>query len=240
MNRGVSAIILLLFLSCFVGAKGTSAQNLTHGVAEGDVFYYTLYGHFSSSDPNAVIHVPPFEANNTDWVRIEITDVSGPVISHVYTLHFCNGSEDRISGQTDLTSSLDFNSDFLGVPICPANLSAGDIVPAVKLKVNETLLWSYPSGKREINHLSWNSSEDYGDCYFDKKTGILVDLYRVHSFVNPDANEIIKKADVVKMTSSSLWVIPEFPTFLFPLLLIIAVTIGASACRVKDDKKVRS
>jgi hypothetical protein len=92
MDRGFSAIILLLCLLCFAGAKVTSAQTVTSGVAKGDMFYYAMYGHFSSSDPDAIIYVPPFEANNTEWVSIEITDVSGPIISHVYTLHYYNGS----------------------------------------------------------------------------------------------------------------------------------------------------
>ena len=238
MDRGFSAIILLLCLLCFAGAKVTSAQTATPGVTKGDVFYYTMYGHFSSSDPDAVIYVPAFEANNTDWVSIEITDVSGPVISHVYTLNYYNGSEDRINGQTDRTKNLNFSSGFAGVPFCAANLSAGDKVSTVQFTINETLEWSYPDGKREINHLSWTSSEDSGDCYFDRKTGVLVDMYRVHSFINPDTNEAIKKADIVKMTSSNVWAVPEYPSVVFPLLLIIGVIVGTLAYKEKVGKKL--
>ena len=237
MDRGFSAIILLLCLLCFAGAEVTSAQTATPGVAKGDVFYYNMYGHFSSSDPDATIYVPPFEANNTEWVSIEITGVSGPIISHVYTLHYYNGSEDRINGKTDLTKNLNFSSGFAGVPFCAANLSAGDKVSTVQFTINETLEWSYPDGTREINHLSWTSPEDSGDCYFDRKTGVLVDMYRVHSFINPETNEVIKKADIVKMTSSNFWVIPEFPSFLFLLLLVVGVTVGTSVCKLKVGKK---
>ena len=215
------------------------AQSLTPGVAKDDIFYYTMYGHYSSSDPDAVINVPPFEANNTEWMRIEITGVFDSTINHVYTLHFFNGTESCIDGQTDLTRSLDFSSGFAGVPIFATNLSAGDTLSSVQLTINETLVWSYPSGEREINHVSWNSSEDYGDCYFDKKTGMLVDLYRVHSFVNPNTDEVIRKADIVKMSSSSLWTVQEcaharIPTFLFPLLFIIGVTLGISVYKIKE------
>src|SRR3972149_2329599 len=180
MGETLPVVTLLLCLSLFVCAKATSAETWTPGVAEGDVFYYIMYGHFSSSDPNAVIHVPPFEANNTDWVRIEITGVSGSIIYHVYTLHFKNGTEDRIEGQTDLSG--DSGGDgFRGVPICPANLRAGDTLSTVQLTINETVIRIYPDGERETNHVSWNSPLDYGDCYFDKKTGMLVELYRVHT-----------------------------------------------------------
>src|SRR3989304_2127435 len=117
-------IILMLLLSSFAGAITASAKALEPGVAKGDVFYYKMYGVFSSSDPNATINVPPFEANNTDWVRIEITGVSGSVISHVYTLHYKNGIEERINGQTDVASNSGYTNGFRGVPICPANLNA--------------------------------------------------------------------------------------------------------------------
>lgn len=234
MARGLSIAILVLFLSCFAGAKVALARTLAPGVSEGDAFYYQMYGVYTSDNPNAAIEVPAFEANNTEWVRIEITGVSSSIIYHIYILHFKNGTEQVIGGQTDLTRSLNFSSGFAGVPICAANLNVGDKVSTVQLTVNKTLMRSYPSGKRETNYVSWNMSEDWGYCYFDKKTGMLVDLYRVHSFVNSTTHEVIKKADVVKMTNSSLWVVPEFPTFLFPLLLIIGVTIGASFYRIKE------
>jgi hypothetical protein len=38
---------------------------------------------------------------------------------------------------------------------------------------------------------------------------MLVDLYRVHSFINSVTGEVINKADFVKMTRSSLWEITE-------------------------------
>jgi hypothetical protein len=59
--------------------------------------------------------------------------------------------------------------------------------------------------ERETVHLSWNTPEDWGDCYLDRETGVLVELYRVHKFTNPVTGEIVEKADVVKLTSTKLW-----------------------------------
>jgi len=201
MTRRLYVAILIVPFSCFLSARATSAQTQAPGVAKGDVFYYQMYGVYTSSDPDAVIVVPPFEANNTQWVRIEITDVSGSTIYHVYTLHFVNGTEQIINGKTDLTRSLNFSSSFAGVPICAANLTAGDKISTVQLTINETVIRSCPGSERETNYVSWNSSEDWGRIYFDKKTGVLVDLYRAHSFVNPTTHEVTEKADVVKMTA---------------------------------------
>jgi hypothetical protein len=165
-----------------------------------------MYGVFTSSDPNAVIEVPAFEQNNTDWVRIDITGISGSVVYQVYTLHFKNRTE-KSEFKTDLDPSNrgDFNFSEMGVPICAANLKVGDPLPTVQLTIKKTLISAYSSGERETNLVSWNTSEDWGRCYFDRKTGVLVDLYRVHSFVNSVTGEVIYKADVVKMTRSSLW-----------------------------------
>jgi len=206
MKRKTCAVVLLLGLTCFANLQATSSRTWEPGVAKGDFFYYEMYGVFTSSNPSAVIEVPTFERNNTDWVRIDITDVSGSIVYQVYTLHFKNRTE-KFELKTDLDPSNagDFNFSEMGVPICAANLDVGNPLPTVELTIKETLIRSYSSGERETNLVSWNFSEDWGYCYFDRKTGMLVELYRVHSFVNPVTDEVINKADVVKMTRSSLW-----------------------------------
>lgn len=200
------AILLVLILTCLAHLRATSSRTWDPGVVKGDFFYYEMYGVFTSSDPNAVIEVPAFEQNNTDWVRIDITGISGSVVYQVYTLHFKNRTE-KSEFKTDLDPSNrgDFNFSEMGVPICAANLKVGDPLPTVQLTIKKTLISAYSSGERETNLVSWNTSEDWGRCYFDRKTGVLVDLYRVHSFVNSVTGEVIYKADVVKMTRSSLW-----------------------------------
>jgi hypothetical protein len=213
MKRKFTVVALLLCLSSLACAKAVSARTWAPGVAEGDFFYYEMYGVYTSSDPNATIEVPPFERNNTDWVRIDIADVSGSIVYQVYTLHFKNGKERTFDLWTDLDpgslSTLEFSDK--GVPICGANLSVGDSLPTVQLTINETRIWTYPDGERKINCVSWDSPDDWGQCYFDKVTGVLVELHRVHSFVNPVTGEIVYKADVVELTRSSRWDEKDMP-----------------------------
>ncbi len=212
MKRKMCTAILLLCLSCFAYLKATSAKTWEPGVAEGDFFYYEVYGVFTSSDPNAVIEVPAFEQNTTDWLRIDITGVSGSVVYQVYTLHFNNRTEKfELRTNLDPSNAGSFYFSEMGIPICAANLNVGDPLPTVQLTIEETLIRNYSSGERETNLVSWKIAEDWGRCYFDRETGTLVDLYHVHSFVNPATGEVIYKADVVKMTRSSLWEIAEFP-----------------------------
>lgn len=205
MSRKTCAVILLLGLTCFANLKATSSRTWKPGVAKGDFFYYEMYGVFTSSDHNAVIEVPAFEQNNTEWVRIDITGISGSVVYQVYTLNFKNSTE-KFELKTDLDPSNrgDFNFSEMGVPICAANLNVDDVLPTVQLTIQEILIRTYSSGERETNVVSWNISDDWGRCYFDRKTGMLVDLHHVHSFFNPVSGEVIYKTDVVKLMRSSL------------------------------------
>jgi hypothetical protein len=230
MKGKFTVVTLLLCLSSLACARAVSARAWAPGVAQGDFFYYEMYGVYTSSDPNAIIEVPPFERNNTDWVRIDIAAVSGSIVHQVYTLHFKDGTERKSALWTDLdpNNSGSFNFSNMGVPICAANLGVGDPLPTVQLAVNETLIWAYPNGERKINRVSWNFTDDWGHCYFDKETGVLVKLHRVHSFINPVTGEVVYKADVVKLTRSSLWEEKESPprtTTLVPELIAINAVI---------------
>lgn len=237
MKTKTLIITSILLLSLFGSALSVSAETLAVGVAKGDVFFYEMYAYYSSSNPDAVIKVPPFEKNNTDWVRIEITDVSSSMISHVYTVHFKNGNETRINSQTDLTSTSGWSNGFRGIPISPANLKAGDTIPTGNLRVKETVMRVYPSSMRETNLATWNVSTDYGYCYFDRQTGMLVELNRVHLYINSETGEVTSKTDIVKMTNSSFWAKADFPVFLPPLVLVTVTAVGAASAERSFSRK---
>jgi hypothetical protein len=224
MKKRLSIAISILFLCCFAVTKVTSCETWTPGVAKGDFFCYQMYAVYTSSDPNAIIEVPPFERNNTDWVRIDITGTSGSIVYQVYTLHLKNGTESKFDWQTDLNPEHSENLSFKkkGVPICAANLEAGDQLPTAQLCINKTLTIVYPSGERETNCVSWNSPDDWGYCYFDQKTGVLVQLYRVHSYVNSQSGRVTNKTDVLKMTNSNLWRASAMPIFELPRSFIFS------------------
>ena len=139
------AAILLLFLSCFVCIKATYVKTWKAGVAKGDFFYYEMYGVFTSSDPNTIIEVPAFEQNNTDWVRVDITDVSGTVVHQLYTMQFKNRTESfELNTDLDPSNAGNFNFSEMGVPICATNLDVGD--PHLEQKVTKSLHTSLSDG----------------------------------------------------------------------------------------------
>jgi hypothetical protein len=244
MKRASPIVILLLLLSCFTSAKTTSARTWEPGVSKGDFFYYEIYGVFTSSNSDAVINVSPFERNNTDWLRIDINDVNGSIVHQVYTMQFKNGTQSVFAKQTDIDpsnhNSYDFTPD-TGIPICATKLGVGDKLPTVQLAVNKTFVKTYPSGERETNVVSWNFSDDWGYCYFDKKTGMLVELNRVHSFVNLNTGEAVNKTDILRMTRSSLWEVSGAPAkIVLPLFIIYVLLIVTVVVVTRKPKPVKS
>ena len=244
MKEKLSVTTLILFLFLIIFAEAILAKSWTPGVAEGDFFCYEMYGVFTSSDLNDFTEVSAFEQNNTDEVRIDIAGVSGSVVYQAYTLQFGNETT-KFELKTDLDpgNAGSFSFSELGVPIFAANLNVGDTLLTVELTVEETLLRTYPSGERETNHASWNSTLDYGNCYFDKKTGMLTELNRTHLYVNPVTSSVIKKVDIIKMTNSSFWSVAE-PTLWVQasinlarvLIAPVILCAGLSVCLKKRSR----
>jgi len=244
MKRESPFVILLLLLFCIASAKTTTAKTWEPGVSKGDFFYYEIYGVFTSSNSDAVIDVSPFERNNTDWLRIDINGVNGSIIHQAYTVHFKNGTQSVFEIQTDIDPSSHNSYAFTpntGIPICAANLGVGDRLPTVQLTVNKTFVKTYPSGGRETNVVSWNYSDDWGYCYFDKKTGMLVELNRVHAFVNPVTGEVVNKTDVVRMTRLNRWEVSATQAKIVLLLFIIyALMIVTVVVVTRKPKPVKA
>jgi hypothetical protein len=230
MRRLLPLAFIAVFLCLAVGLVSVSAQALTVGVRKGDSFTYYMGAEYTSSVPNATVAVPEFEANNTDWVRIDITGSSGTVITSVYTLHYKNGTEQRINGQTDIAQNSwnNNNSEFRGVPICPANLQAGDEALTLQLTINQTITSKCLGQERQLNHITWNSTLERGELYFDKATGMLVDMYRAHAFVNSETGEVVTKADIIKLESTNAWSKGNFPPDLI-FLIVFASAIMLTA-----------
>ena len=198
--------LFLLFLLIANGNMPVSSS-WKPGVAKDDYFIYQMYGVFTSNRSGSTLPIPKFEYNTTKWVRINIMQVSGSIVYQLYTLHFNNGNELNFNLKTDLNpeseSALKFSDK--GVPICAANLLIGDHLPTTNLTINETLIRSYLGGSRETNRASWNSVDDWGNCYFDKETGMLVELCRTHQFSNTATGELINKTDVIELINTNRW-----------------------------------
>ncbi len=196
-------ITVILIISILETPILGSTENRSSGLSKGDVFYYEMYAEYRSNDASAVLQIPVFETNNTSWVRIEITNVSDTIIGHVYTVHFKDGSEQCIISQTDLFEPSGYSKGFRGVPLCRPNLKVGDSLLGGRLTVDHIGTQVFSTVSRQVVYTSWNSEIDYGECSFDRQTGVLTELFHVHLYVDPQTNYVINKTDVVKLIGSS-------------------------------------
>lgn len=231
MKVKVCGIVLLLVFSLLASGNSSTTRSWTPGVAVGDYFTYEMYGVFVSNLSNTTMVIPQFEYNNTQWVRINITSVEGSMIYQVYTLHFQNQSESEINFKTDVNPEAE-NRSFNGqaVPICAANVGAGDRIPAAELTINETVRRAYSSGLRETNHAAWNTSDDWDSCHFDKQTGMMVEFLRTHRFANNATGEVIQKTDVINLIGTNRWEInsPQSSIMLYFAVLAVSILVSLS------------
>ncbi len=205
---------LILLVSLTAGEFMPPAASWEAGVSKGDYFYYETYGAYTSNLSNLTIDIPKFEYNTTAWVRITIANVSGSVVDQVYTLQFKNGSESTFCFKTDLNPQNESNLRFTqkGVPMCAENLQVGDPLPTVQLTINKTVMWTYGRASRETNVVTWHFSDDWGNCYFDRETGVLVELCRTHEFINKATGEFVQKTDVLRLIGTNRWVVTQNQT----------------------------
>jgi len=235
MDIKLQVVCLLLLSLLLIEENAAVTGTWVPGVAKGDYFTYEMYGVFTSNRSNTTIAIPQFEYNNTQWVKINITNIEDSVIEQVYVLHFKNQSETELDFKTDVNPAIENNGSGQSVPICAANQGAGDIVPAAGLIINETVSRSYAGGLRETNHANWSSSDDWGNCYFDKETGMLVEFHRTHRFTNSATDEVVEKTDVINLISTNRWEISAnssqttlfiviLGSIIFALLFLTAMT----------------
>jgi hypothetical protein len=152
--------------------------------------------------------------------------------------HFKNGS--------DVTSALGIVNLETGVAtsallILAANLNANDRIHPTgedKITINETVIRNYLGEDRETNHLMITYQENgitgTVDRYFDRKTGMLVELRDETSYVNPDTTIIVSR----KIKETSVWGNPlEIPWFLIILILVVIAVIIGVLFYIKKKRK---
>ena len=123
----------------------------------------------------------------------------------------------------------------------PANLDAGDsfyFVYPSSLTIEETVLRTYEGESRETNHFSIVSNDGYReDFYFDRVTGVLVEDTYTSALIPPNASYGVFfpwiQGYTLIIKSSSLWVVPEFPSSIVLPSLVVITLAGALIFRKK-------
>ena len=216
-SRVVYLLVILVFTILILTViiltySGTKTLDRVPGVSLGDTFTYDVSSFWNSSDANVVVPQEFLEINQTESFRVTITDISGSMVTTLDTWVFKNGTEHNSTGLVNVETG--FNSGGFW-PVVAANLGKDDLLhPAGTngITVNETIMREYPSGARETNHFTLNyqgNDENYGyyaaegDYYFDRATGMLVELYDNSEFLSTN----MQCAILWKIKESNVWVV---------------------------------
>ena len=220
----VASLLLLLLSATMVG--GVWAQTYAPGVAEGDTFTYDITGFWSSTDPSVAVPQSLLELNETDYYEVIINGTAGAEVIATSTVHFKNGSETSFVSSLNLETGVASGGALL---ILAANLRANDKIHngTDTVTINETVVRNYLGADRETNHLMLNYQENSItgtlDRYFDRETGVLVELRDETSYVNPAMTIIVSW----KIKGTNVWGNPaEILWLIIPALIAIAVIIG--------------
>jgi hypothetical protein len=195
----LALIVIIAVAAIGVFAFQTFSKPVTFlpGVKVNDVFTYSMKGYADLMDENASIPENFYGVNMTDYYRVTITAVAAPIVNFTTVWRFTNGTQISNVGSVNIENG--DNAEFWA--IYPANLTLGSPVrpsePSGAI-VNETDTKTYASGVRDRNIMSVEGeftdlddptySTMYYDStvvYFDKTTGMLVDLTNVKIYNNP-------------------------------------------------------
>jgi len=176
------------------------SETVVAGVAAGDVFTYSIKGFARIIDSNATIPENFFQLNMTEWYRVAITQVTDTEVFFNATWRFSNGTEIDKTGKVNIKTGIGNSQDFWA--IYASGLKAGDFVRPFgtdRLAINATENRTYKSGERETNKAyiettfydvddptGTRTCDDFLTIYFDKQTGMLVELTDVNLYSSPE------------------------------------------------------
>ncbi len=229
--------LLLSMLLLFGSISPVLGQMMSNiGVTTGDTFKYNYTCYFNTDDSSAT--PPPDFAwiNQTDYYMMKITSISGSTIYYDTTLHMLNGSEVTGTGTMNIGSGtfsmygynpIGMNGYYFmssNVGMMGRMFASSSISPTI----NNTLMMNYAGRQRTTNHMSLitgqNGVMNQSDYYFDQATGAMVEWQQ--QTVQTNGNLQTNSTKMMRITSSSIWVVPEFPALMIiPFLSLITTVV---------------
>ncbi len=249
-------ILCVVFFGSFSMALGEMMS--TVGVASGDVFRYGYTGYFNSNDPQAAPPASLSLINQTDYFMINVTGVSGASVNFETMLRGLNGSSNLGVCSMNVGTGMASISGY-GGPSSASNFyfmarnvgMMGRMFPSslVSPTINDTSMMSYTGGSRLTNHFATNENNTligvYNnlDIYYDQATGMMVQWCQ--ETLQTSGTTQTNSTQMMKITSSNVWTIPEFPTSVVAPTLIVAasvsvlVVLGIAKFKLSRAKQVK-
>lgn len=230
MNK-ISLTFPLMFLLSIMVVASVLAQPRTVGVSVGDWFEYgDISVHWSSDDPDATVPSYLEDLNQTEYWVMSILDIVDTTVTVEMLAHYKNGSDEITGGFVDI----DTGDGNVTMMIISANLGENDTVYTSGTystwKINETITKTYPDSTRDTNHL--NITTEYSmpptyqnmslNYYWDKQSGMFAEISQ--EAVIQTGENVTTTSMSIRITDSSVWVIPEFPALVTIILALAVLT----------------
>jgi hypothetical protein len=244
MKNRQLAILLILF-SFYIATQTNLVHGVSPGVSSGDEFTYEVKVFYNSANQSATISQYQLDINKTDYFKVEITGVDGNDVSFNSIWRFINGTENKNQGSVDISTGF-AGGDFWA--IIGSNMNAGNKLHPTgpdRVFINDTIIRNYePGGNRETNlveitYTYYNEDDpslfynEYSKTYFDKQTGMLVELEERVVFPDPLTTEKL----TWKLIETNSFVDSEFPITMILLLIIVLSIIGIISYKIIMKKK---
>lgn len=222
MNRKLALFSLCLACLPFLSLTSVEAQTRTVGVHVGEWF---KYGEISGN--GTLLE----QCQNVDSWLMTVTNVSGTNVTVQVVTNFKNGTSSSKSTEGDVVSGSGFENSFL---VISAGLEVHDAIYLSQAfssyTINETISKAYLDDTRPTNHLMLDNEQFNGGFYWDKATGMLVEVFE--ELINPSGPETTCHLSF-KIVESSAWIVPEFPSWIPVFVLFTVLTLALAACKRK-------
>lgn len=196
-----------------------SGSIYTVGVKAGD---WVGYGDISFEwASNMTGYEEPPAQTNMSWMDAEVLDVQNSNVTMRSITIYKNGTEEIYVDWGDIATG-EGNTSIL---IIPANLGAGDEIPAnltwyteepLKLFINGTVIQNYAGANREVNYVNITYPILYGNVtygawnmtfYWDKKTGVMCEerVSYTMSYTINSTYYYMNMSTIFRMTATNMW-----------------------------------
>ncbi len=232
MQKILFFVLVILGILFFGSLSGAFCEMMSNaGVSSGDVFRYSYTCYFNSNDSNVVPPAAFSWINQTDYFSINVTGVSGPTVNFNTMMRGLNGTLSNGVDSINVGTGVASMSGYIGPSemcnfyfMSPNVGMMGRMFPSSTSSptINETLMMSYMSGQRLTDHFVSNTVQNganvNSDFYYDQATGMMVQWRQ--QTIQTNGNLQSNSTQMMKITSSSVWSILEFPTSLIVPIFI--------------------
>ena len=195
----ITIILMALLISGVVPI--VLAQDIAAGLSPGYQFTYSVTGSYFTVDASVEIPEEVINAQQSVYFKVMIDNVTGPDIGYSWLWHFANGTDKNGTGTLNLETTTNTGPFWA---IVPANLKAGERIHpnfGPDLTVSTRPLCGLIQTALETNYLELQIAYQNeaaqafknvtSESYFDKQTGMLIQLSEKTVYQNPAFTTII-------------------------------------------------